>query len=217
MKYQVMDNIIVDSSRTAKSYLQQSSRVIDLINSFEYVPNILDYGCGKMRYSLSLNDKCAQLTIIDSELQLGKIQMIHGEKSSIRSFVKGKYPEIRVMNNDEILKDNVKYDIIFCSNVLSAIPDTVVRSQLLSTIHDKLKDNGKAYFITQYTNSFYCQLKKRENSFQYLDGILCPSNGRASYYGIIGKEKLRELLELHRFNIQKVWNVDQSTYAEVSR
>lgn len=114
-----------------------------------------------------------------------------------------------------MLEDPRKYDIIFCSNVLSAIPDGEARSQLLKSIHCKLKMDGKAIFITQYTNSFYSQLKNRDDVVEHLDGVITNGKSKATYYGILGKNKLKELLESHKFKIHKIWNKDQSTYAEV--
>jgi 2-polyprenyl-3-methyl-5-hydroxy-6-metoxy-1,4-benzoquinol methylase len=216
MKYQIKNNIEIDSSKTAKSYLQQSSRVVELINDFDSVEKIMDYGCGKMRYSLLLKEKCDNLTIVDSELQLTKIQMIHGERTSIKEYIKRKGNDIKALNIEETLVHQSKYDIIFCSNVLSAIPDEKSRTELLTTIRNLLKKDGKAYFITQYTNSFYCNIKNKEGVFEHLDGVVSSKRGKATYYGIIGKSKLKEMLEIHNFKINRIWNRDQSTYAEVA-
>lgn len=217
MIYTINKDLNIDSSRTAKSYLQQSCRVVDFIRSFEFVDSILDYGCGKLRYSLELRDKCDNLSLLDSNVQLNRVQMIHNTKISVKEYISKNYPDIKIISTDEICNVEDKFNIIFCSNVLSAIPDYKIRSNLLYQIYSKLKDDGKAYFITQYTNSFYSKLSKRDNVIQHLDGFISKNGSKSTYYGILGKDKLTELLEKHGFNVIKVWNVDQSTYAEVTR
>lgn len=217
MRYYLDNGVVVDSDNTAKSYKQPARATIAYIESLENVDNIMDYGCGKLRYSLYLKNKCETLTLVDSGRQLSKVQKIHDYKTSIVDFVNTSLQNTRAINPDQLFEDEVLYDFVFCSNVLSAIPSEEARNEVLQNILGKLKKDGEAIFITQYANSFYNKKEKNNNAQKYFDGWLTNKNFKGTYYGLLNKKKLTEILMNAGFDIVKSWTVDQSVFVNVKR
>ena len=58
-----------------------------------------------------------------------------------------------------------------------------------------LKPGGKAYIVAQFANSYFRKWAKNGNAEQYQDGWLVRSARGASFYGLIGPDKLVEYCE----------------------
>lgn len=90
-----------------------------------------------------------ELTVIDSEIQLSRRQIIRGTNTSIREAVR-RSNRLQALSIDEFTVSRSKFDRGFCINVLSVIPFMAVRRRLLSVIHSRLRKGGSCLFVVQY-------------------------------------------------------------------
>lgn len=212
MHYSV-DNKIIKTDITAKSIKQQSQYLVDYIKNMEPVEYCLDYGCGKLRYSLELLKKSAHLTLVDSEIQLKKRQRINGELTTVYDYAQHRLMNTEALNIVEFSNSDTSYDFILCANVLSAIPCKNTHNRILENIKCKLKKNGKCLIVNQYTNSFYSKIAKDKNSTKHLYGFIRSKNNTHTYFGQLYGENIVSLLKPFSFEMIKVWNTGQSNYA----
>ncbi len=212
MKYYLDNNIIIKSEDAAKSYKQSSQHVINYIKSLDYVEAILDYGCGRLRYSKLLSNRCNKITLVDSIDQINRLQTIYDEKTTVKDYVKSHMKDAVLLSIEEYEQCDDKFDIIFCSNVLSAIPSKKVRKHILHNLKKSLSSNGKLIIINQYRNSFYNNLKTRENTIEYMEGVLTIDADNSKYYGLLNKEIILSILKDASFNIVDCWYKDQSCF-----
>ncbi|WP_422478549.1 methyltransferase domain-containing protein [Pleomorphochaeta sp. DL1XJH-081] len=210
MKY-LINNKIIKSHNTAKPYIQASKLTIEYINRIESVNTIVDYGCGKLRYTYYLRKKCKQLILVDSEEQLARKQKLFDREISIRELVKND-KDIKVLNEQEYAKSQDKYDIIFIANVLSAIPILEERHKLLENVKNSITQKGYAIFISQYTDTYFKNICYMQGAKEHLDGYLVNKGKCATYYGILPPVKLSNILEEKGFKILQSKILGKSVY-----
>ena len=175
MRYKVK-GIEIRSENAARSGSQASRFVLEWINSNEIVKSALDYGCGKLRYSIKLSRHCNRLTLVDSEIQLNRIQRIGGELTTIRDYVDNYLKNARVLTIEEFFIDPEEYDLVLCANVLSTIPIPSVRSKVLRRLYHVLSVNGICLFVTQFRNSYFKKISLSNGAFNHLDGWILKSS-----------------------------------------
>lgn len=211
MHYKVK-GILIRSENAARSMYQASRYLLNWIDNYPQVKYTLDYGCGKLRYSGSLAKKCNLLTLVDSEIQLNRVQRLGNEKTTVYEYISKHLPNVRVLTINQFLNDNEVYDFILCANVLSAIPSRKSRGKMLCDLKNSLNNNAECLFVTQYVNSYFKQLSLSPNSIRHLDGWIHSSSRGNSYYGILDKNKINNILKRHKYRIIKSWINSQSAY-----
>jgi 2-polyprenyl-3-methyl-5-hydroxy-6-metoxy-1,4-benzoquinol methylase len=216
MRYKVKGQEI-RSENTAKSVLQASQYLKRWISNHEIVDDALDFGCGKLRYSITLASCARKLTLVDSEVQLSRNQIIEGKRTSVYDYVNSHFSHVRVLNFEAFLLDHQKYDLVICANVLSAIPIVKIRSRVLKSILHRLKLTGKCLFVNQFRDSYFKKISKSPFSKSYLDGWLRITPNGNFYYGIFPKEKLENLLSKHGFSIYKSWEIKDIAHVIAQR
>ena len=127
----------IKSHNAAKPHTQTSRHVIEELDSMVVTGSILDLGCGKLRYSDSLYKLSQKVCFSDSRVQLERLQEIKGVRCSIQEYVAKNYPLSKCIAIEEV---NDTFDLIFCSNVLSAIPCEKALDTTMSTIYNLLSD-----------------------------------------------------------------------------
>lgn len=200
MHYKINDHLIKSES-AARSYLQKSKQLVEIINSLDKVDDILDYGCGKLRYSLELRKKCNNLVLIDSAEQINKKQIIHGVNTSVKDYVNNYMADTLLYETSNVSKVNKQFDFILFANVLNSIPCQETQENCLENINKLLKPDGKALFVNQYSNSFFNEIPKKKNVIKHLDGYIVPNRNGVSYYGIIRPDKMELMLNKSNFDI----------------
>lgn len=178
---------------------------------------ILDYGCGKLRYSNVLSTKCSSLTLVDSEVQLSRKQSLGCRKTSVRLYARSRWPHSRTLNVDAFWCDRRSYDFVLCANVLSAIPDQRCRSRVLSKLASVLSRRGKCLFVAQYRNSYFKEVASSQVTIPHLDGWIMKGRRGACYFGVLGKEKLVTLAVRNGFGIIRAWTNGESAYVLARR
>lgn len=189
MHYNINDDIIIKSENAAKSYTQPNKYLLDMIKDFANVDRVLDYGCGKLRYTIPLCELAKEVIAIDSNEQILRKQKIWNEKTSVMVY-SNKIDNLEVYSLNDTKWKEYKYDFILCSNVLSAIPNDLDRIKVLNNIKSILSYKGKALITTLYRNSYFSLYKMRESSIKYHDGWIVKNGSLFSFYGLISVEKL---------------------------
>ncbi len=214
MRYKVK-GLEIKSENAAKSHRQASRYLLRFIKTLPKMKKACDYGCGKLRYAKPLSQRCRQLALVDSAVQLERKQVLFGDRTTIREYVGKRLYNARTMTVEEFDTDDEKYDFVLCANVLSAIPQVRVRSFLLRSIFQHLAPSGRCLFVTQFRNSYFKQMIASSRSIPHLDGWILPSKNGASYYGIISPKKLMPLLKRHGYTVHNLWVEGQSAFALV--
>lgn len=216
MRYKA-SGFVIRSENAAKPASHASGYVIDLLQDIGSASHSLDYGCGKLRYSVHLKQLAKKLTIVASETQLSRTQVVCGQTTTIRDFVTAKWPNVRVINHLDIRNDRARYGFILCANVLSAVPHVRTRKSIMRLLANRLSARGRALFICQYTNSYFCKQMSDSSVKKIADGFIKGHPENASFYGLIKPNELRQLVVGAGMTIEKAWIHDQSGYVVACR
>jgi 2-polyprenyl-3-methyl-5-hydroxy-6-metoxy-1,4-benzoquinol methylase len=206
VRYKVQ-NLEIRSENTAKPIVQASQYLKRWIKSQKVFDNVLDFGCGKLRYSKTLALRARKLTLVDSKIQLDRIQKIDGEKTTIYDYVDSHIKHARVLTFDEFQQDFQKYDLELCAFVLSSIPNVRARNRVLKSLCEKLQSSGRCLFVSQFKDHYYEKISKLPYSKPFLDGWLRVTPVGNFYYGLIDRGKLERIVIKTGFNIEKSWIV----------
>lgn len=213
MRYDISGKLL-KSENAAKPHSQKSGVVVDYLLSHSNKKNILDYGCGKLRYSDTLINLSSNITFVDSEIQLSRQQMVRGTKTTVHDYVSKNYSNCRTLSVEKISEHDSRYELITCTNVLSAIPCINALNEALKQIKRLLHRDGVAVFINQHRSSYF---KKYESGSKHLHGFLYNGRRGTSYYGILNKQDTEDLLKNNGFIIKKSWCSGESNYIEVGK
>ena len=208
---------LIRSENGAKPGTQASQYVTCLLGRLAPFDHALDYGCGKLRYSQYLRKLCKRLTLVDSQEQVSRQQILLGCASTVHEYVKTKWRTVRVLAVPEFYCDSERYDFILCANVLSAIPDTRKRMRALRLLSERLCEGGQCLLVCQYTNSYFWARMRDPLTIKYNDGFITGSKGNASYYGMINLEKLLGYVRKSGMIAEQAWRHDQSAYVIAGR
>lgn len=216
MHYKINDKIDIKSENAAKSTKQTNKIVMKYISQLSNEYTVLDYGCGKLRYTIPLCNTVKTVFAVDSRNQITRNQIIDGRKTTI-TYLESKIPNLRVFDVSEKYWLMQNYDIVLCCNVLSAIPNHSDRIQVLKNIRSVLKSNGEALITVQYRNSYFKLYGERESAFPYYDGWIINNRGNYSFYGIITSKALEKLCYEAGLKIVDIRLNDGSIYFIVKR
>ncbi len=211
MRYKLASGIEIRTENAAKPESQSSKFLCNLISALPHVPSSFDYGCGKLRYQKAIADTTDALALIDSEVQLSRMQVLRGRETWIRDMYK-QSNRIRVYNDIEFQSTSMLFERGFCLNVLSVIPSYRRRRQVLNIVRQKLKRNGECLFVVQYRNSDFTRMKKMSNAKLWLDGFLIDSLRGYSFFGLIPPDRLETSLKRAGFQILETRLNEGSAY-----
>lgn len=209
MHYHV-NEYVIESELSAKSTKQTNKVVLDFISKLPPNYEVLDYGCGKLRYSIPLAYQTSKVIAIDSNYQIEKKQVINNNIITPKE-----YPLKNLIVQDINSSDwkHKKYDIVFCTNVLSAVPDDEERLKILRNSRSALKKSGYIYIVVQYRNSYFNQYQSRKGAIKYNDGWLIKRKEyKYSFYGMVTPEKIIKLCNEAGFNYYEIAKHDGSCY-----
>lgn len=213
MRYQIA-GIELRTENAAKPHTQQSTPVAEYLKTKGSVSTLLDFGCGKLRYSDILVSIAESTTFVDSEIQLSRLQSVRGIRTSVKEYVKANYQNCQTLSLEDISAHRMRYDLITCTNVISAIPCKQTLSSSLLQIKNLLKYDGVAIFINQHRSSYF---KKYESGKKHMYGYLYQGRRGASYYGIMCRQTMSKLLTENGLTILKSWNQGESNFIEAAK
>lgn len=212
MRYKVK-GIEIRSENAAKPACDAAAPLVSWLHNRKHTPSALDFGCGKLRYTHHLGKQSMRIGIVDSEVQLSRIQCIAGKQTSVEEYAKKKWPLCRIHKLEEFwMSSSYSYHFILCANVLSAIPCPKRRARSLRSIHSALHRNGKVLFVNQHTNSYFTEVRKRPTTRLHLDGWIAQSRNGAAYYGILDKDSVIRLISRYQLTVEEAWVEGQSNY-----
>jgi 2-polyprenyl-3-methyl-5-hydroxy-6-metoxy-1,4-benzoquinol methylase len=177
----------------------------------------LDLGCGKLRYTIPLAKRIASVTAVDSSVQLNRKQLLFGKVRSIREYASEKLPNVRVCALDKTSWRRRRYQIILCSNVLSAVPCRKARKALISAAHSCLAPQGRLLLTTQYRNSYFEGWRGAHRATPYMDGFLVRGKRGTSFYGLLNADALARLCRTSGFRILRAGHVKELAYVLADR
>lgn len=212
MHYKINDHEI-KSHNAAKPHTLGSKEVINELKNICTKGPIMDFGCGKLRYSDHLIRLSSSVFFVDSRIQIERHQKIKDTHCSVKEYVAENYPSSKCSAVEDIRELEDKFEFIFCSNVLSAIPCEKTLDATMSSIHNLLSDTGKALIVNQHRSSYF---KKFEQGKRHLHGYLYKGNKGSSYYGIIDKPTIENLSRKHGFSVNAFARGDR-TFAYLTK
>lgn len=177
---------------------------------------VLDYGCGKLRYTIPLARRVATVCAVDSEYQLARSQAIGGQTTTVREYA-SHLSNVVVMTPEECLSSSIVCDYVLCANVLSAIPDLDARTEVLAAAAGRLSSHGRGLVCTQYRHSSFAEYANCDRARRYADGYLIrdKSHGTsASFYGMIDRPSLVAHVERAGLRVTRSYVHDKSAYVE---
>lgn len=182
---------IVESELAAKPISQTNSVILKLINELPNEVCVLDYGCGKLRYSIPLASRASKVIAIDSAFQVDKKQQIGSCYTSPKEY---HIDNLFVYDLEDTAWKNYIYDVVLCTNVLSAIPLNEYRLHILQNAYEVLSDEGFLIISIQYRNSYFSAYKSRKDVIRYNDGWLIKRSGnKYAFYGMPSAKTVSDL------------------------
>lgn len=212
MHYQINNSILIKSENAAKSTKQPNKVIIEYIDKLSSDFHVLDYGCGKLRYSIPLCSKVEKVIAIDSEHQITRFQIINNIRTTVVNYARRFSTNLDVYSESNTKWMQMKFQFILCTNVLSAVPNREDRLKILRNIKSVLEVGGQALISVQYRNSYFSGYSKRDNSIQYSDGWILRNRSGNTFYGLITPENLLKLCAESNLNVIDVKLDDGSVY-----
>jgi 2-polyprenyl-3-methyl-5-hydroxy-6-metoxy-1,4-benzoquinol methylase len=199
---------------------QPSSRaarwILGIIASLPRRAVALDYGCGRLRYTVALAKRAHVVHAVDSAVQLTRRQVIHGRLTSVADFARA-IDNIRVHDVSSAAWRRLRYEFILCANVLSAIPSHAARSRVLRSLRAALAPHGRLLAVTQYTNSSFTAYASDRRAEKFLDGYLIRSARGTFFYGVIPPAPLAGMCRKAGLHVLAAGRVGQAAYAVCAR
>jgi hypothetical protein len=212
MRYKLDDlTLEVRSENAAKPTGFRSRFVLDWLTKFGKVGLAVDYGCGRLRYSLPLCSVADRVIAVDSREQLDRFQTINGVRTTIRRYLQRRR-KLTALEISDFEKSKCRADLIICINVLSAIPNEEDRVAVVSNVARHLRRSGKCLFAVQHRNSDFNRVRRIGRAKAYKDGYLIDMGGWSSFYGLLNRQYIVKLLEQVGLVTDSAFIEGQSTY-----
>lgn len=211
MRYKIRGFGIIRSENAAKPSFQKSKFLVRFIAGLQHVESSVDYGAGKLRFLDDILARTDTLTIVDSTLQLERIQTIFSQKISIREFCAA-YNSLSAVDTKTFSKYACRFDRAYLFNVLQIVPIPSIRRQILLRLNRSLNLGGELICCVQYRNSDFTRMSCMQNSHPYRDGFIIEHSRGTSFYGMIKPDALISLIENAGFKIQSKVLHDGSCY-----
>jgi SAM-dependent methyltransferase len=154
---------------------------------------VLDFGCGKLRYTIPIAARVRHVTAVDSTVQLQRQQLVAGIHTSVSEYVTDNLANARAVCVADPTWRNRKYDYVLCANVLSSIPNQGRRVKLLKDLKAVLRNKGRLLVVVQYRNTYFSAFQTNPNAVRHYDGWLVTRGRYASFYGLIAPTRLARL------------------------
>lgn len=219
MRYSIR-GFLVKSENAAKPIKQQNKEVLTWIASLPSNLKVLDYGCGKFRYAIPLSQQVEFVHAVDSGVQLSRKQIINNQSTTLMEYARRFHRNISVFPVDSRAWINNRYDIVLCSNVLSAIPSAAERIKVLNRLRDVLKPSGYIFLCIQYRNSSFTGYKENPNASRYFDGWIIRKSlncKTVSFYGLISPARLIKLCQGVKLQVINSFQRNGSVYVFCKR
>ena len=217
MHYKVA-GLVVKTENAAKPASQACRWVLRWIDDLSKESVALDYGCGKFRYTIPLAKRVSKVYAVDSEVQVKRLQLVDGERTTLKQYAQTRLPKVEVYEVDERGWRRKKYDRILLANVLSTIPVIRRRVDMLSMLRDLLRQDGQLLACTQFRNSYFKTYETNPRAHQRRGGWLVQlGSDSASYYAIVPLKRLERLCFQAKLRVVHAYVRGESAYVVCGR
>lgn len=215
MHYQ-FDGLTIRTENAAKPISQASRSVLDWIRTLPKTATVLDYGCGKFRYTIPLARQVKRVIAVDSSNQIERVQTINKRRGTLRMYATKYLSNVKVYEVSE--KDWARpiYDVILCTNVLSTIPRTRDRIALLRRLRGVMDRDTILFLCTQFRNSYFRGYEANPNARYIKDGWLVRKNGTGSFYAILPPDELKTLCKRASLCVTECYSKGESAYVHAA-
>jgi 2-polyprenyl-3-methyl-5-hydroxy-6-metoxy-1,4-benzoquinol methylase len=189
MRYK-LHGLVIRTENAAKSCQQTSKWLVRDLRKLPTEWSALDYGCGKVRYTICLSRRVRSVVAVDSKVQLSRTQRVAGRRTTLNEYASRFMKNVTVCEAASNRWKSRRYDFILCSNVLSCIPRVADRINLLRELGGVLKPTGFLWATTQFRNTHFKGWTKSPFARRVRDGWLVEGFRGASFYAILPPEKL---------------------------
>jgi 2-polyprenyl-3-methyl-5-hydroxy-6-metoxy-1,4-benzoquinol methylase len=205
------------TENAAKPYRQRSRWLVDQISQISSDALVLDYGCGKFRYTIPLSRRVRHVCAVDSTYQIGREQQIANKRTDLREYARKHLKNVSVHEVRSNGWRRRRFDFILCANVLSAIPNKSVRITVLRDLKRVLKSNGQLLATTQFRNTHFKKWKKDSNAIWAKDGWFVNGPRGASFYAIIPSDKLSQLCRAAGLVVSRIGSKGETAFVLTKR
>ncbi len=210
------NDIIIKAENSAKPLTTPSKEMLNLFS--EYISDsdiVLDYGCGKLRYTIPLSKIAKNVIGVDSKEQLGRTIKISRISTTLIDYVK-QFTNIELIPQCSPKWKELTYDKIILSHVLSSIPFEEERIRVINTLRNVMSDSSVLIACTNHRMSYFRKWEHSNKVIKYNDGYLVKEPV-ASYFGIIRKERLASYFRSNGFEIINVFIIEDNSYCICKR
>lgn len=190
-----LKGLTIRAENAAQAPSRAGRKVLQWIEALPAEARVLDYGCGKLRYTLPLSKRVREVLAVDSEIQITRVQKVGGERTSLVHYAQRNLQNVRIGTPESVNWDRPQFDAALLANVLSAVPVKAERRRILSRIRSALRPGGELMICTQFANSTCDSYPDNPRAERYLDGWLVrqPSGNAASFYAMLRPAALEKL------------------------
>lgn len=201
------------TENAAKSYKQANKWIVDFIAHLSPEDVVLDYGCGKFRYTIRLSRRARTVWAVDSTHQIDREQQIVNGRTTLREYAKKYLKNVSVCPISSKDWKRRKFDFVLCTNVLSVIPLRVQRVKVLRALATVIKPQGQILVSTQFRNTYFKQWASNPNATWVRDGWLVKGARGASFYSIIPPRQLGQLCRSAGLTLNRLGSHGETAFA----
>lgn len=210
MHYKIND-ILIKSENAAKPTFTPSKDMLLLLKKYiKKSDRVLDYGCGKLRYTIPISKMAKIVHGVDSDEQIYRTIMIKGKETTVSDLAR-KYKNIVLQTISKKEWQKLKYDKILLSHVLSAIPHEKDRYKIVYSLQEVMHMGSILIACTNHRMSYFKKWDVSPKVEKYNDGYFVKEPV-PSYFGVINKEKLVGYFDQNGFEILELFIKEDNTY-----
>lgn len=210
MRYKI-NGLTIRSENAAKPVETGSKWLLDILKTLPRNFVALDYGCGKLRYSIPLAKRVRKVIGVDSKIQIHRTQTILKESTTVLDLAKS-VRGLKVCDLNSKSWRNRKYDFILCANVLTAIPTSRDRLKVLRVLRKLLRPPGRLLLVAQYRNGYFGAYKKNPKARWVRDGWLIKNENGNSFYAMLRPPVLAEMCRDVNLRIESQFTKGDAAY-----
>ncbi len=206
------DGVVLKTENAAKPTSQASQAVLEWISTLPRNSAVLDYGCGKFRYTIPLAKRVKSVAAVDSIHQIKRVQIIHKHRSTLEQYAKDYLPNVQVFDESTQAWKKRTYNFIVCTNVLSAVPTQRQRVSILRQLRSLMRKDTCLFLCTQFRNSYFDNYSMNPDAKFVKEGWLVRKGGVGSFYAILPPERLKALCIIAELDVKTCYQIGESAY-----
>ena len=178
-----------------------SKSAIELERLLDTNDHGLDFGAGKLRNSYYLQSKGIDVSIVDTPLQIERINF-KGYKTAI----------FKDVFDGMSLLPNETYNKVLCSFVLNVIPEQKEREEVIGVIYRTLMDGGWLFLEVRRSHG----IMKNKHMEKWKDGYLVGEGNIRTFQKPFEEKEVIEIVSKAGFRIEAIRNFSDS-YVAIAR